>query len=76
MTKNAEGVLLKKSKLTTDGKPNLPTPEKLKEGEIAINYAEGVETISTKNESGTVVTFSSDEYYTKQKLNVMKIFIP
>lgn len=68
MTKNAEGVLLKKSKLTTNGKPNLPAPSKLVEGELAINYAEGVETISTKNESGTVVTFSSDDYYTSKKL--------
>ena len=68
MTKNAEGVLLKKSKLTTNGKPNLPAPSKLVEGELAINYAEGVETISTKNESGTVVTFSSDDYYTTKKL--------
>lgn len=68
MTKNAEGVLLKKSKLTTNGKPNLPAPSKLVEGELAINYAEGVETISTKNESGTVVTFSSDDYYTAKKL--------
>jgi hypothetical protein len=68
MTKNVQGVLLKKSKLTTDGKPNLPAPGKLVEGELALNYAEGVETISTKNESGTVVTFSSDDYYTSKKL--------
>ena len=68
MTKNAEGVLLKKSKLTTNGKPNLPAPSKLVEGELAINYAEGVETISTKNESGTVVTFSSDDYFKNQYL--------
>jgi hypothetical protein len=38
------------------------------EGELAINYAEGKEVLSTKNESGTVVTFSSDDYYTKKKL--------
>ena len=68
MTKNVEGISLKKSKRVIDGKPNLPTPDKLVEGEIAINYAEGYETISTKNESGVITVFSSDDYYTKKKL--------
>ena len=69
MTQNVQGVLLKKSKQKNDnGTPKLPTSDKLVEGEIALNYAEGVETISTKNESGTVVTFSSDDYYTSKKL--------
>ena len=69
MTQNVQGVLLKKSKQTNnDGTPKLPTSNKLVEGEIALNYAKGVETISTKNESGTVVTFSSDDYYTAKKL--------
>ena len=40
----------------------------LVEGEIAINFAENVETLSIKNESGHVVTFSSDNYYTEKKL--------
>ena len=69
MTKNINYVSHKKSKLkTNDGKPQLPSPSVLVEGEIAINYAEDVETISIKNESGDVVTFSSDNYYTEQKL--------
>ena len=68
MTKNVEGISFKKSKRVIDGKPNLPTPDKLVEGEIAINYAEGYETISTKNESGVITVFSSDDYYTKKKL--------
>ena len=68
MTKTVEGISLKKSKRVIDGKPNLPTPDKLVEGEIAINYAEGYETISTKNESGVITVFSSDDYYTKKKL--------
>lgn len=69
MTKNINYVSHKKSKLkTNDGKPQLPSPSALVEGEIAINYAEDVETLSIKNESGNVVTFSSDNYYTEQKL--------
>ena len=69
MTKNINYVSHKKSKLkTNDGKPQLPSASSLVEGEIAVNYAEGVETLSIKNESGTVVTFSSDNYYTKEKL--------
>ena len=72
MTQNANGISLKKSKRFTELNgvkfPNLPSADKLVEGELAINYAEGLETISTKNESGNVVTFSSDNYYTEQKL--------
>lgn len=69
MTKNINFVSHKKSKLkTNDGKPQLPSAPVLVEGEIAVNYAKDVETLSIKNESGTVVTFSSDNYYTEQKL--------
>ena len=48
--------------------PKLPAPSALVEGEIAINYAKGYESMSIKNSSGDVVTFSSDDYYSKQKL--------
>lgn len=68
MTKNINYVSHKKSKVKSNGKPQLPLADALVEGEIAINYAEDVETLSIKNESGTVVTFSSDNYYTEQKL--------
>jgi len=68
MAKNVEHVSHIKSKLKTNGLPQLPSPDKLVDGEIAINYAEDVETLSIKNESGNVVTFSSDNYYTEQKL--------
>ena len=68
MTKNINFVSHKKSKVKNNGKPQLPSASALVEGEIAINYAENVETLSIKNESGTVVTFSSDNYYTEQKL--------
>ena len=68
MTKNTEHVIHIHSKQVIDNKPKLPTQDKLAEGEIAVNYGENVETLSIKNESGTVVTFSSDNYYTEQKL--------
>ena len=60
MAKNIPYVSHKKSKVKNNGKPQLPSASALVEGEIAINYAEDVETLSIKNESGTVITFSSD----------------
>ena len=68
MAKNANFVSHKKSKQIIDGKPKLPLASDIVEGEIAINFAENVETLSIKNESGDVVTFSSDNYYTEKKL--------
>lgn len=68
MTKNTNFVSHKKSKKKIEGKPQLPSAASLVEGEIAINFAENVETLSIKNESGDVVTFSSDNYYTEKKL--------
>ena len=69
MAKNINYVSHKKSKLKDlNGKPQLPSASALVEGEIAVNYAEDVETLSIKNESGDIVTFSSDNYYTEQKL--------
>ena len=45
----------------TQNGPKLPTIDTFGDyGEIAINYAEGYETISTKNSANQVVTFSSD----------------
>lgn len=69
MAKNANFVSHKKSKLKNqDGSPKLPLATDIVEGEIAINFGKDVETLSIKNESGNVVTFSSDNYYTEQKL--------
>jgi hypothetical protein len=68
MAKNANFVSHKKSKLKENGGPKLPLAADLVEGEIAINFGKDVETLSIKNESGTVVTFSSDNYYTEEKL--------
>ena len=68
MGKNANFVSHKKSKLKENGGPKLPLASDIVEGEIAINFGKDVETLSIKNESGDVVTFSSDNYYTEQKL--------
>ena len=69
MGKNANFVSHKKSKQKNqDGSPKLPLASALVEGEIAINFAENVETLSILNESGDVVTFSSDNYYSEKKL--------
>lgn len=68
MGKNANFVSHKKSKLKENGGPKLPLAADLVEGEIAINFGKDVETLSIKNESGDVVTFSSDNYYTEKKL--------
>ena len=68
MAKNVEHVSHIKSKLKTNGLPQLPSPDKLVDGEIAVNYAEGVETISIRNENSAITTFSSDNYYTEKKL--------
>lgn len=51
---------MKKSKVIENGGPKLPTAEQLVEGELAVNYAKGYETLSIKNDSGDVITFSSD----------------
>ncbi len=47
-----------RSSAVIDGKPKLPTTDQLSEGEIAINYAEGYETLSFKNNSNKIVSLS------------------
>lgn len=50
-------VLNKRSNVVLeDGSPKIPTAEQLNYGEIAINYASGVETLSTKNSDDEVVS--------------------
>ena len=68
MGKNVQHIQHIKSNVVENGSPKLPTPSVLAEGEIAINFAEGYETLSIKSSSGNIKTFSSDEYYTEQKL--------
>lgn len=55
----------KKSKQIVNGLPKLPTSDQLKEGEIAINYANGYETLSIKNSDNEITTFSSTEQIEK-----------
>lgn len=68
MSKNIEHLQHIKSNVVIEGEPKLPTAEVLVEGELAVNYAEGYETISLRNSSSGITTFSSDDYYTKKKL--------
>ena len=58
----ADTVYHKRSTVVTDNSPKLPSPEQLAYGEIAINYADGYETISIKNASNEIVEFKSKEY--------------
>ena len=49
-----------KSKLTENGGPKLPTSSQLVEGEIAVNFAKGYETLSILNSDSGITTFSND----------------
>ena len=68
MAKNINHLQHVKSNVVEEGLPKLPQPSVLVEGEIAVNYAADYETLSIKNSSGEVVTFSSDNYYSEKKL--------
>lgn len=59
----AHKIINKRSSIITDnGSPKLPSSDSIEYGEIAINYADGVETISIKNSSNNIVEFKSKEY--------------
>lgn len=62
----------KMSRVVNDNTPKLPTAEQLVYGEIAINYAENLETLSIKNDANNVVTFSSDSIIDKKIDNIKK----
>ena len=47
-----------RSKELVGGKPKLPTSSQLDYGEIAVNYKEGHETLSLKNDAGNIVSLS------------------
>lgn len=68
MSKNVNHIQHVKSNVVEEGQPKLPQSSVLVDGELAINYASGYETISIKNSDGTIKRFSSDDYYTEQKL--------
>ena len=51
------------SVITESGKAKLPSAEQLEYGEIAVNYADGVETISLKNSENEIVEFKPAHYF-------------
>lgn len=50
-----------KSTSVVNGAPKLPTANQIEYGEIAVNYGDGVETLSIKNSADEIVTFTNDE---------------
>ena len=68
MAKNVNHIQHVKSSVVENNLPKLPAASALLEGELAVNYAKDKETISLKNSSGEVVTFSSDYYFSEKKL--------
>lgn len=68
MSKNIGHLQHVKSSVVENGQPKLPTSNVLVEGELAINYAKGYETISLRNSESGITRFSSDDYYTLLKL--------
>lgn len=66
--KNINRIQNKRSNNVSSGLPSNPSPSDIMYGELAINYHNGIETIFTKNDTNSVVGFSSDDYYTSKKL--------
>ena len=62
----AQSLKLKRSSVVNNNSPKLPTAEQLVVGEIALNFAEGYETLSTKNSNNGIATFSSDSVLNKR----------
>ena len=56
------------SAVNADGTPKIPTSEQLQYGEIAINYAAGVETLSIKNSNDNIVTLPINQQNIKKLL--------
>lgn len=50
-----------KSTSVDNGAPKLPTANQIEYGEIAVNYGDGVETLSIKNSANEIVTFTNDK---------------
>lgn len=65
MARNFEHIIHKNSNVVTNGSPRIPTSSQIEYGEIAINYAADNETISLKNSSNQIVTFSPDNRLVK-----------
>ena len=67
---NIQAISHKKSAVVENGGPKLPTAAQLQLGEIAINFADGYETISIKNSNNEIVTFTNDQYWVDKELVV------
>lgn len=65
----AQSLKHKRSSVVTNGAPKLPTTDQLAVGEIAINFAEGYETLSTRNNNDGIATFSSDSVLDKKYIS-------
>lgn len=48
---------VKSNVVQPSGYPKIPRPDQLRYGEMAVNYAKGLETISLKNSDNTITTF-------------------
>ena len=73
--KTVNNISHKKSVVVEDGKPKLPTKDQIVYGEIAINYAKDVETMSIKNNSDEIVPFSSDKIIEKKIAESNKLIL-
>ena len=63
--------------VNVDGTPKIPTSEQLLYGEVAINYANGVETLSIKNSNNNIVTLPINQQNIKKLLfNDLWLSIP
>ena len=60
---NIKSISHKKSSVIENGLPKLPTAAQLELGELAINFADGYETLSIKNSNDEIVTFTNDQYW-------------
>lgn len=54
--------------VNSDGTPKIPSSAQLQYGEIAINYADGVETLSIKNSNDNIVTLPINQQNIKKLL--------
>ncbi len=52
-----------RSNVVENGEAKLPTSEQIEYGELAINFADGYETLSIRNSNDEIVKFSNDTYF-------------
>ena len=52
-----------RSNVVENGAAKLPTSQQIEYGEIAINFADGYETLSIRNSNDEIVKFSNDAYF-------------